>query len=196
MTQTDKLPAPNTQTKTKKTKSTGTQTFLTSEYLSRKLSNSQSQLVSSATQTAPVESDTSKTVYNTHSKICAELPNPTLALEMQSTPLDLINESSEEEFVELAEDESDEEIEDGGSDFDDEKTNKQFILSSNKLPQDQMKFIVFDESIVNKFGVCSTCKSTCIVSLKRSIGTYCKIAVSCSGDSRHNFTWSTGPLYN
>ena len=56
MTQTDKLPAPNTQMKTKKMKAIGTQTFLTSEYLSQKLSNSQSQLVSSATQTAPVES--------------------------------------------------------------------------------------------------------------------------------------------
>ena len=93
MTQTDKLPTPNTQTKTKQTKSTGTQTFLTSEYLSRKLFNSQSQLVSSATQSSPVESDTIKTVYNTHSKICAELPNPTFALELESTPLDPINES-------------------------------------------------------------------------------------------------------
>ena len=29
-----------------------------------------------------------------------------------------------------------------------------------------------------------------------NIGTYCKIAVHCNGDSDHNFTWSTGPLCN
>jgi hypothetical protein len=31
------------------------------------------------------------------------------------------------------------------------------ILSKNKSPQDQMKFIISEESIVERFGVCSIC---------------------------------------
>lgn len=70
------------------------------------------------------------------------------------------------------------------------------ILSINKPPQDQIKVIVFEESIVQRFGVCSTCGSSCTVSLQHSIGTYCNISVHCNGDSSHNFMWSTGPLSN
>ena len=60
-----------------------------------------------------------------------------------------------------------------------------------------MKFIIFEESIVQRFAVCSVCKFACIVSVQHRIGTYAKIAVRCkSGDITHSFIWSTGPLFN
>ena len=75
-------------------------------------------------------------------------------------PSDPIVESSGEESVELTKDESEEQIEEAGSESD--KTDK-LILSSNRLPQDQMKFIVIEEAIRNKFGLCSKCRELLVL---------------------------------
>ena len=50
--------------------------------------------------------------------------------------------------------------------------------------------------LLKDLQICVTCKSTCTVSIQHNIGTDCKIAVHCNGDSDHNFMWSNGPLCN
>jgi hypothetical protein len=59
-----------------------------------------------------------------------------------------------------------------------------------------MKFIVFEESLVKCFERCFKCDSLCAVRLESTVGTFCWISVTCSGDINHAFIWSTGPLHN
>lgn len=82
------------------------------------------------------------------------------------------------------------------SDDEEEEKPKKVILSCNKSPQDQQKFIVFEESLVKCFKHCFKCNSECIVSLESTIGTFSQISVNCLKDSNHSFHWSTGPLHN
>ncbi|CAB4031322.1 Hypothetical predicted protein, partial [Paramuricea clavata] len=173
MTQTCKLPATVTSNKTKTT-SKKTQTYLTNECLLQYIAAAKPKvLVCSSTQTALIENEL--------------VPN-TSQPELDSDPIDKHSSSDEEYQSDESDLESDEGINGDRGEL--------ITLSSNKLPHDQMKFIVFEQSIVKRFGVCSTCRSTCTVSLQRNIGTYCKIALHCSADSSHSFTWSTGPLRN
>ena len=72
---------------------------------------------------------------------------------------------SEDDYVAGSDDEENEN--DSGT-----ASNEQLILSEDKSPQDQMKFIIFEESIVQRFAVCSICKFACIVSVNQHrIGT-------------------------
>jgi hypothetical protein len=77
-----------------------------------------------------------------------------------------------------------------------EDKHEKVVLSNNKLPENQMKFIVFEESLVKCFERCFKCDSVCAVRLESTVGTFCRISVTCSGDINHAFVWSTGPLHN
>lgn len=70
------------------------------------------------------------------------------------------------------------------------------ILTSDKPIQDQLKLIICEESIATTFGVCFKCGSRCTVSVGDTIGSYCKIYISCCSSAEHNIIWSTGPLLN
>ena len=65
-------------------------------------------------------------------------------------------------------------------------------LMEGKSPQDQMKFIVYKESILKLFGKCGQCASKCIVMMENKIGFSCKICVLCTKESVHHFEWTTG----
>ena len=69
-------------------------------------------------------------------------------------------------------------------------------LSSDKIIEDQLKFIVCEESMATTFRVCFKCGSRCPVSVGDTIGSYCKFYISCCSSPEHNITWSTGPLLN
>ena len=173
-----------------KNKSVATQTYLTNEYLSRNLTADAAakSKISSATQTDQIEIKQIQIDDNVEHA----LPDPkTIELpELLNFDSELSDRLSEDDYVAGSDDEENES--DSGT-----ASNEQLILSEDKSPQDQMKFIIFEESIVQRFAVCSICKFACIVSVQHRIGTYAKIAVRCkSGDITHNFTWSTGPLLN
>ena len=152
-----------------------------------------------ATNKPKVKSVETQTHYQALASSSTQTDSPesySYELELHSDELD--KQSSSDEEYEPNKEENDKETigDDGGFELNQQKAADSIILSSNKPPQDQIKFNIFEESIVERFGVCSTCKSTCTVSIQGNIGTYCKIAVHCNADSDHNFTWSTGPLYN
>jgi hypothetical protein len=44
----------------------------------------------------------------------------------------------------------------------------EYVLSQGKPPQKQMKFLVFEESIMQAFGTCIQCGSRCTVTLKHT----------------------------
>ena len=60
-------------------------------------------------------------------------------------------------------------------------------------PQDQIKFIVFEEAILDVFGQCVQCGSKCVISAENQIGSCFKICIACSTNSEHYFEWTTGP---
>ena len=70
------------------------------------------------------------------------------------------------------------------------------LLEAGKPPKDQIKFIVFEEAVLDVFGHCSKCGAKCIVTMENQIGSTCKICSSCTSESGHYFEWSTGPLMN
>ena len=102
---------------------------------------------------------------------------------------------SEDEF-ELNSDDSDEDSQVSGAETVSDEKLERIVLSSNKPPQEQKKFIVFEEALVECFDTCFKCKSPCAVVLESTIGTFCQISVKCSYDSDHCFSWSTGPIHN
>ena len=53
------------------------------------------------------------------------------------------------------------------------------ILTQDKSPQKQLKFIVFEESLVKAFGVCRQCGWQCKLTLEKQVGSSCSILVSC-----------------
>lgn len=73
---------------------------------------------------------------------------------------------------------------------------KETVLSNDKPHCKQLKLIVFEEAIFNAFQYCFKCGSKCRVFTKNRVGSLCSICVSCSMDSKHNFSWSTGPILN
>ncbi len=214
--------------KTMKTK--GTQTSLTSEYLSRKLCPVK--LVSSACQTSPISDEkapnTNTDAFENASQVDENMyplasldeddeniennqKNPPIKqLSSDPIPSDEIGEEKEQESADeenynpieddKEENDSDEEENDDEEEDiicnDERTTTKRVMLSSDKPQKDQLKFIVFEESIANIFRVCFKCNACCNVSLEHQIGTYCKIGVFCSGNPSHNFLWTTGPLCN
>ena len=78
-------------------------------------------------------------------------------LELHSDELG--KQSSSDEEYEPNKEENDKETVgvDGGFELNQQKAADSIILSSNKPPQDQIKFILFEESIVERFGICLTC---------------------------------------
>ena len=88
--------------------------------------------------------------------------------------------------IEASSTESDESSEDVDSD-------KRTILVEGKPPQEQIKFIVFEEAILDGFGKCGQCRSKCIVTMENQIGSSCKICSSCTAQNEHYFEWTTGP---
>ena len=215
--------------KTMKTK--GTQTSLTSEYLSRKLCAVK--LVSSACQTSPISDEkapnTNTDAFENASQVDENMyplasldeddeniennqKNPPIKqLSSDPIPSDEIGEekeqeSADEENYNPIEDDKEEENDSEEEENDDEEediicnnertTTKRVMLSSDKPQKDQLKFIVFEVSIANIFRVCFKGNACCNVSLEHQIGTYCKIGVFCSGNTSHNFFWTTGPLCN
>lgn len=131
-------------------------------------------------------------IDNTQGKSCNVETDPT---QTTTTEVDVESSTSEEsvtphsEFVpvEASSTESDE-----GSE-EDEDSDRRTILVDGKLPQDQIKFIVFEEAILDVFGKCGQCGSKCIVTMKNQIGSSCKICSSCTTQNEHYFEWTTGP---
>ncbi|CAB3982116.1 Hypothetical predicted protein [Paramuricea clavata] len=148
MTQTCKLPATVTSNKTK-TMSKKTQTYLTNECLLQYVAAAKPKvLVCSSTQTALIENEL--------------VPN-TSQPELDSDPIDKHSSSDEEYQSDESDLESDEGINGDRGEL--------ITLSSNKPPHDQMKFIVFEESIVKRFGSTEVKNSTAmeLESLKRQL---------------------------
>ena len=71
--------------------------------------------------------------------------------------------------------------------------DKRTVLVEAKPPQDQIKFIVFEESILDVFGRCVQCGSKCVVTAENQIGSCFKICIACSANSEHYFEWTIGP---
>ena len=85
---------------------------------------------------------------------------------------------------------SEESIED---DAGDPEYDKRTVLVEGKPPQDQIKFIVFKQAILDVFGQCGQCGSKCVNTAENQISSCCKICVACSSDSEHYFEWTTSP---
>ena len=66
------------------------------------------------------------------------------------------------------------------------------VLSNDKPHYNKLMFIVFKGAIFNAFQECFKCGSKCSVFTKNHIGSLCSICVSCSMDSKHKLSWSTG----
>lgn len=184
----------------------GTQTLITSESLSKLLSKPK--IISTSSQISPVDhavpdvQEIDKNSQNVEhlppsSINCAEKP------ELVVSELDdegnfggdnceegsCGDESSEEEFNSISDDDTD-------SDEDIELNEEVIMLSKERSIQDQLKFIICEESIVRTFSVCLKCGSQCSVSVGKRIGSYCQILISCSLSAGHDISWSTGPLLN
>ena len=71
--------------------------------------------------------------------------------------------------------------------------DKQTVLVEGKPPRDEIKFIIFEEAILDIFGQCVQCGSKCIITAENQIGLCFKICIACSADSQHYFKWATGP---
>ena len=65
------------------------------------------------------------------------------------------------------------------------------ILQMGKSPQDQIKFIVFEEVMLKIFSKCGHCGSKCIVIKENQIGSLCTICSRCT-TGEHHFVWTTG----
>ncbi|XP_028397455.1 uncharacterized protein LOC114521281 [Dendronephthya gigantea] len=70
---------------------------------------------------------------------------------------------------------------------------KRKVLTDGKPPQEQMKFIVFEEAILDVFGKCIQCGEKCVLTIESKIGSSCRIGITCSIQSEHSFEWSTAP---
>jgi hypothetical protein len=75
----------------------------------------------------------------------------------------------------------------------DKPVDNQTVLVEGKPPQDQIKFIIFEEAVLDIFGQCVQCGSKCIITAEDQIGSCFKICIACSADSQHYFEWATGP---
>ena len=181
----------------KQFKSVAVQTFITAERLKADLFTKSAKMTSTSSQT-----DETKATLG-----CVQLPFGTSDIGLDDNRFsktvdkndrneyDLEQDTDSEEFVLGDTNSEDSEFEDNiNSNVESKCTSK--ILSRNKLPQDQRKFIVFEDSLVECFDRCSKCGSKCLVSVANTIGTFSRISVQCLLDETHSFTWCTGPLCN
>ena len=84
------------------------------------------------------------------------------------------------------------EAEEGCDDWDpDWDPERHTILQMGKSPQDQIKFIVFEEAMLEIFNKCGHCGSECIVTMENQIGSLCTICSRCT-TGEHYFEWTTG----
>lgn len=188
----------------------GTQTFITNDFLTKFASLNKA---STYSQTDPIAHDTGVndgigevedeySLNNTKMTVPVELDvnnsvenSDYVDHDQQENELDLDFEGIEscgEEFLPTSgkESESDEESHEYP------KTCEPVILTNDKSIQDQLKLIICEESIARTFGVCFKCGNRCTVSVGNTIGSFCKIYISCCFSADHKITWSTGPLLN
>ena len=119
--------------------------------------------------------------------------------EEATTEVDVKSSTSEEsatghsEFVPIETLSTESEAEESCDDLDpDWVLERHTILQMGKSPQDQIKFIVFEEAILEIFSKCGHCGSECIVTLENQIGSLCTICSRCT-TGEHYFDWTTGP---
>ena len=76
----------------------------------------------------------------------------------------------------------------------DEESNSanQLILQQGKPPQEQMKLIVFEDAILEVFGVCRVCELECTVMIESQRGSSCTISSRCLSESNNHVTWVSG----
>ena len=72
----------------------------------------------------------------------------------------------------------------------------QTVLRQGKPLQEQIKFVVFEDAVLEAFGLCRLCGSNCAVTMESQRGSLCKISSCCTRDSKHNFEWMTAPTVN
>ena len=70
-------------------------------------------------------------------------------------------------------------------------TSGQYHIVEGKPPQ--IKFIIFEEAILDVFGQCVQCGSKCVITAENQVGSCFKICIACSTNSEHYFEWTTGP---
>ena len=70
---------------------------------------------------------------------------------------------------------------------------KRTVLVKGKPPQEQIKFIIFVEAILDVFGQCVQCGSKCVITAENQVGLCFKICIACSTNSEHYFEWTSGP---
>jgi hypothetical protein len=70
------------------------------------------------------------------------------------------------------------------------------LLQQGKPPQEQIKFVVFEDAVLEAFGTCSLCGSKCTVTVESQRGSSCKITSCCTRESNHHLEWMTGPTVN
>ena len=201
----------------KDVKTRGTQTLLTAEYLSQLMHAPAITTVTSATQTdasdfgegpgtvGECEDNSSNIVTEVNREVVPNQKASPLSehgfdnsQQLPSDPIELpsdgfsIDKTDEEYPVQ-------DEREDEG-DQDEAKyvqlEEKQTTLTGDKSYEDQIKLVVWEESIANVFRFCFKCHGLCTIVLKSKIGTYCKISVLCPFNPEHNFSWTTGPVSN
>ena len=119
--------------------------------------------------------------------------------EEATTEVDVKSSTSEEsgtghsEFVPIVALSTESEAEESCDDLDpDWVPERHTILQMGKSPQDQIKFIVFEEAIHEIFSKCGHCGSECIVTMENQIGSLCTICSRCT-TGEHYFEWTTGP---
>jgi len=117
---------------------------------------------------------------------------PTTEVDVESIASSVSKESlaSNISVDEISSADSDESIEENAED---PEYDKRTILVEGKPPQEQIKFIVFEQAILDVFGQCVRCGSKCVITVENQIGSCCKICIACSSDSEHYFEWTTGP---
>ena len=199
----------------KQVKSTATQTFLTKDAVAKLITPVCFVSVSTQTEDASflIEKDDSNLLlpsdctismppdipidaaHNLNKLVCNNIRSDCEDSTSDSNNNDVEDNNSESEFEKTDESADEGEIILSAKEVHENK-QEQIALTHNKLPNDQLKFIVFEESLVKCFERCFKCDSICAVRLESTVGTYCRISVACSGNTNHGFVWSTGPLHN
>ena len=77
-----------------------------------------------------------------------------------------------------------------------EDVKTRIVLQQGKPPQEQIKFVVFEEAVLEVFGACSRCGSKCTVTIESQRGSSCRISSCCTRETSHNLEWMTGPMVN
>ncbi|XP_028415481.1 uncharacterized protein LOC114538503 [Dendronephthya gigantea] len=99
--------------------------------------------------------------------------------------------SKEEEYVPGKETSNETESTD-----EEEPDQRRVLLRPGKLPEEQIKLIVFEDSIMQVFGKCWKCGANCTVAIESQIGSFCNVISSCCVEENHIQKWTTGPTNN